>query len=47
MRLTLAYHAVSDMRFGHTTQLEGTTLIIDQEALRQHLLANQRLASVD
>ena len=47
MRLTLAYHPVSDMRFGHTTQLEGTTLIIDQEALRQRLLANQRLASVD
>jgi glycine reductase complex component B subunit alpha and beta len=47
MRLTLAYHPISDMRFGHTTQCEGTTLIIEQEALRQHLLANQRLASVD
>jgi len=47
MRLTLAYHAVSDVRFGDTTQLDGSSLLVDQEALRQHLLADRRLASVD
>jgi glycine reductase len=47
MRLTLAYHPVSELRFGNTTQLEGGLLQIDQEALRQHLLADPRLASVD
>jgi len=47
MRLTLAYHAVSDMSFGDTTQLHGSSLSIDQEALRQHLLADRRLVSVD
>ena len=47
MRLTLAYHAVSGVRFGDTTQLDGTTLLVNQEALRRHLLADHRLASVD
>jgi glycine reductase len=47
MRLTLAYHTVSDVGFGDTTQLDGTILLVDQEALRQHLLADRRLASVD
>jgi hypothetical protein len=30
MRLSLAYHPVSDMRFGDTTQLDGTILLVDQ-----------------
>jgi glycine reductase complex component B subunit alpha and beta len=47
MRLTLAYHPVSDLRFGDTTQLVGSSLRIDQAALRQHLLADHRLASID
>jgi glycine reductase complex component B subunit alpha and beta len=47
MRLTLAYHVVSDIGFGDTTQLDGTTLLVDREALRQHLLDDRRLASVD
>jgi glycine reductase complex component B subunit alpha and beta len=47
MRLTLAYHTVSDVRFGGTTQLDGTTLLVDQEALRQHLLADRRLERVE
>jgi sarcosine reductase len=47
MRLTLAYHPVSEVRFGNTTQLDGTTLVVDQEALRQHLLEDRRLESVD
>jgi glycine reductase complex component B subunit alpha and beta len=47
MRLNLAYHPVSAMQLADTTQLEGTTLLVDREALRQHLLADRRLASVD
>jgi sarcosine reductase len=47
MRLTLAYHPVSDVRFSDTTQLDGTSLLVDQEDLRQYLLADGRLASVD
>jgi glycine reductase len=47
MRLTLAYHTISDMQYGDTTRLEGTTLLIDQEALRQYLLEDRRLAGVD
>jgi glycine reductase len=47
MRLTLEYHAVSDVRFGDNTHLAGATLSVDQEALRQHLLADHRLANVD
>jgi glycine reductase len=47
MRLTLAYHPVSDMRFGNTMQLDGSTLVVHQEALRQYLLADRRLIGVD
>jgi sarcosine reductase len=47
MRLTLAYHTIADVQYGNTMRLEGTTLLIDQEALRQHLLEDRRLASVD
>src|SRR5262245_52364437 len=43
MRLTLAYHLVTDIRFGATTQLQGTTLEISEAALRQHLLEDCRL----
>jgi sarcosine reductase len=47
MRLSMAYHPVSDVRFADRTQLDGTILRVDQEALRQHLLADRRLACVD
>jgi glycine reductase complex component B subunit alpha and beta len=47
MRLTLAYHPVTDIRFGATTQLQGTTLEISEAALRQHLLEDRRLQRVD
>jgi glycine reductase len=47
MRLTLAYHPVTDMRFGATTQLQGTTLEVSEAALRQHLLEDRRLQRVD
>ena len=47
MRLTLAYHPVTDVRFGATTQLQGTTLEISEAALCQHLLKDRRLERVD
>ena len=47
MRLTLAYHPVADVRFGATTQLQGTTLEVSETALRQHLLEDRRLQRVD
>jgi sarcosine reductase len=47
MRLTLAYHPVADVRGGDTTRLDGTTLVVDQEGLRQHLLEDRRLVSLD
>jgi glycine reductase len=47
MRLTLAYHPVTDIRFGATTQLQGTTLEISEAALRQYLLEDRRLERVD
>ncbi|MDQ3828747.1 MAG: glycine/sarcosine/betaine reductase component B subunit, partial [Candidatus Tectomicrobia bacterium] len=47
MRLTLAYHPVSAVQFADATQLERGTLLVDREALRRHLLADRRLASVD
>jgi glycine reductase len=47
MHLTLAYHTITDVQWGDTTRLDGTTLLIDQEALRQYLSEDRRLASVD
>lgn len=47
MRLTLAYHPITEVRFSDTTQLRGTVLDISQAALRQHLLADHRLRDVE
>jgi glycine reductase len=47
MRLTLAYHPVTDVCFGATTQLQGTSLEVSEAALRQLLLADRRLQGVD
>src|SRR5262245_37335443 len=47
MRLILAYHAITDIRFGASTQLQGTTLEISETALRQYLLEDRRLQGVD
>jgi hypothetical protein len=47
MGLTLAYHPITNMQFGAATHLEGTTLHVDQEVLRQRLLEDRRLADVD
>jgi sarcosine reductase len=47
MRLTLAYHPITDIRFGATLQLEGTVVTLEQAALRAYLLQDRRLQSVD
>ena len=47
MRLNLAIHPVTEMRFGTRTQLIGTRLEINRDELERHLLEDSRLASVD
>jgi hypothetical protein len=47
MRLTLAYHTISDLQFGDTTRLDGTTLLLEREALHHYLLEDRRLTGVD
>src|SRR5919109_3583184 len=47
MRLTLAYHPITDIRFGATTQVQGTVLEVSEAALRQSLLEDRRLERVD
>jgi hypothetical protein len=47
MQLTLAYHAISDVRFDAATRLDDTTLRIDQAALHRYLLEDRRLAGVE
>ena len=46
MQLTLAIHPVRSMRFGDNTELLGAELVIGEEALRERLLEDSRLASV-
>ena len=45
--MTLAYHPVTDVHFGASTQLQGTVLEVSEAALRQHLLEDGRLQRVD
>lgn len=47
MRLTLALHPVTEIRFGAPTRLEGTSLIVNGEELRGLLLEDRSLAAVD
>ena len=47
MELTLAIHQVNDLRFGDSTYLNGSTLVVDRESLTNHLLEDSRLRSVD
>lgn len=47
MRLTLAIHPVSDIRFVDKTALDGSTLSINEEELCQLLLEDDRLEGVD
>lgn len=47
MQLTLAYHSISDMQLSVSTRLDGSTLYIDPEALRQFLLEDRRLSGIE
>lgn len=47
MRLTLARHRITDIRFGNATRLDGTLLQVDPDELSRLLLADRRLKSVD
>lgn len=47
MRLTLARHPVTEIRFGKLTRLEGTALVVDAEELRRNILEDDSLQSVD
>src|SRR3989304_250327 len=47
MRLTLARHPVTDIRFETATRLEGTWLFVDVEALRWSILEDDSLQNVD
>ncbi|MFQ5849986.1 MAG: glycine/sarcosine/betaine reductase component B subunit [Candidatus Binatia bacterium] len=47
MRLTLARHPVTEIRFGESTRLEGTSLLVDPEELRRLILGGECLQSVD
>ncbi len=47
MRLTLALHPVTEVRFERATRLEGTSLVIDPEELRRDILEDDSLRSVD
>jgi len=46
MRLTLARHPVTEIRFGKSTRLEGSLLVVDQEELRRLILGDECLQSV-
>ena len=47
MQLTLAHHPITDIRFGTSTQLDGSVLTVDREALRKIVLEDESLTSVD
>ena len=47
MRLTLAFHPVSEIRFGAGTRLEGSALIVDKDELCQLLLQDTRIETAD
>tara|TARA_B100001971_G_scaffold212903_1_gene244350 strand:- start:1314 stop:2579 length:1266 start_codon:yes stop_codon:yes gene_type:complete len=47
MQLTLARHPISEIQLNGPTRLEGTTLFVDVDGLRQVLLADTRLEGVD
>jgi glycine reductase len=47
MELTLAIHQINDLRFGDSTHLAGSTLVVDQASLTALLLEDPRLQSVD
>ena len=47
MQLTLAHHPITDIHFGAKTQLDGSTLVVDREALRKLVLEDESLTSVN
>ncbi|MGH7794789.1 MAG: glycine/sarcosine/betaine reductase component B subunit [Candidatus Binatia bacterium] len=47
MRLTLALHPISEIRFGAGTRLEGSVLIVDRDPLRQLVLQDSRIEAVN
>ena len=47
MELTLNCYPVSEMHFGDSTRLNGTSLEVNADELRDLLLANGSLQSVD
>lgn len=47
MRLTIASHNVSVIRFAKTTQIKGATLLIDKDELRELVLDDAAIDSVD
>ena len=47
MRLTLARHPITEIHLEGPTRLEGTSLFVDVDELRQALLSDDRLDSVD
>ena len=47
MELTLAIHQIRALRFGDSTHLDGSTLVVDQASLATHLLEDPRLQTVD
>ena len=47
MELTLAIHTVSDAKVGSGTSLDGGVLTVDAEELREAILEDRRIESVD
>jgi hypothetical protein len=47
MELTLAVHPITDIRLTAPTRIENTTLFIDADELRCHLLTDKSLIAVD
>ena len=47
MRLTLANHPISEISFGAATCLDGSTLRVKQDELRQMVLQDSRIESVE
>ena len=47
LRLSLSIHPVTEMEFGASTRLQDTVLQINESELRQHILEDHRLESVD
>jgi sarcosine reductase len=47
MRLILAIHPITEIRFGDTSRLDGTRLQVNQAGLRHLLLEDRRLHGVD